>query len=381
MSLGPGSRLGPYEIAAQIGAGGMGEVYRATDTNLGRQVAIKILPDTVAHDAERLARFEREAKLLAALNHPNIAQIYGFERTDTIRALVMELVEGPTLADRVAQAPIPVAEVLPIARQIADALETAHEQGIVHRDLKPANIKLRADGTVKVLDFGLAKAMEPALSGVSASLANSPTLTSPAIMTGAGIVLGTSAYIAPEPARGRAVDRRADIWAFGVVLYEMLVGRQMFQGEDVTEILASVVKEQPDLSAAPPQVRRVLEACLKKDRRQRLQAIGDWRLMLDDVASTNVPVAAVPKAKRVPWLVAGAAAALLAGLAVVHFREVAPEERVLKVSVPLPAGSPGWIELSPDGRRLLVTVIQDGKSRTYLRKLDSEDWEPLTAAE
>jgi eukaryotic-like serine/threonine-protein kinase len=225
MALAPGTRLGPYEITAQIGVGGMGEVWCATDTNLGRQVAIKILPDAFAYDPDRLARFEREAKTLASLNHPNIAIIHGLEKADGIRALVMELVEGPTLADRIAQGPIPLDEALPIAKQIAEALEAAHEQVIIHRDLKPANIKLRPDGTVKVLDFGLAKALETAPHPSDAS--QSPTITSPA-MTRMGVILGTAAYMSPEQARGKPVDKRADIWAFGCVLYEMLTGRRAF---------------------------------------------------------------------------------------------------------------------------------------------------------
>src|SRR4249919_965220 len=217
MPLTPGARLGPYEILSAIGAGGMGEVHRATDTNLGRQVAIKVLPEAFAQDAERLARFEREAKTLAALNHPHIAQIYGLEKSSGIQALVMELVEGPTLSDRIAQGVVPIDEALPIAKQIAEALEAAHEQGIIHRDLKPANIKVREDGTVKVLDFGLAKAMEPP-AGSSPSMSMSPTITTPA-MTHAGIILGTAAYMSPEQAKGRPLDKRADIWAFGAILF------------------------------------------------------------------------------------------------------------------------------------------------------------------
>src|SRR5215216_2609057 len=225
MPLTPGTRLGPYEIAAQIGVGGMGEVYRATDTNLARQVAIKVLPASVAADPDRLARFDREAKTLAALNHPNIAAIYGLEKSSGITALVMELVEGPTLADRIAQGAIPIDEALPIAGQIAEALEAAHEQGIIHRDLKPANIKVRTDGTVKVLDFGLAKALDPV--GSRPDVSQSPTITSPA-MTQAGVILGTAAYMSPEQAKGRPVDKRADIWAFGCVLFEMLTGQRAF---------------------------------------------------------------------------------------------------------------------------------------------------------
>src|SRR4029453_9040398 len=219
MALAPGSRIGPFEITTQIGVGGMGEVYRATDTNLKRAVAIKVLPDAVAFDSERLARFQREAEVLASLNHPNIAQIYGLESIDGTKALVMELVDGPTLADRMAKGPISIDEALAIAKQIAEALEAAHEQGIVHRDLKPANIKLRPDGTVKVLDFGLAKAVEPVFSASSAVTA-SPTMTSPALMSGAGMLLGTAAYMSPEQARGRPVNRRTDVWAFGCVLFE-----------------------------------------------------------------------------------------------------------------------------------------------------------------
>src|SRR5499427_1505359 len=227
MALAAGARFGPYEILSPLGAGGMGEVYRARDTKLNRDVAIKILPTEFALDAERLVRFKREAQLLAALNHPNIGHIYGFDDANGIHALILELVEGLTLADRIAQGPIPLGEALPIARQIAEALEAAHEQEIVHRDLKPANIKIRADGTVKVLDFGLAKALDPKGTTATADLTNSPTITSPA-MTHAGMILGTAAYMSPEQAKGRAVDRRTDVWAFGAVLYEMFTGARAF---------------------------------------------------------------------------------------------------------------------------------------------------------
>ena len=230
MPLTPGTRLGPYEVTAQIGVGGMGEVYRATDTKLKRDVAVKVLPAEVASDSERLARFQREAEVLASLNHPNIAAIYGLEDSADTKALVMELVEGPTLADRIAQGAIPIDEALPIAKQIAEALEAAHEQGIIHRDLKPANVKVRPDGTVKVLDFGLAKAMEPT-AAMSASASMSPTITTPA-MTQMGMILGTAAYMSPEQAKGRVADKRSDVWAFGAVLYEMLTGKRAFAGED-----------------------------------------------------------------------------------------------------------------------------------------------------
>jgi eukaryotic-like serine/threonine-protein kinase len=319
-----GARLGSYEIAAQIGKGGMGEVYRAIDTNLGRHVAIKILPDTVAHDAERLARFEREAKTLAALNHSNIAQIYGFERTGGVPALVMELVEGPTLADRIAQGPIPCDEALPIARQIAEALEAAHEQGIVHRDLKPANIKLRADGTVKVLDFGLAKALDPISAG-GIDAATSPTITSPAMMTGVGMLLGTAAYMSPEQARGKPVDRRADIWAFGCVLYEMLTGRRAFEGEDVSLTISQILQRDPAFDAlpadVPARVRQTVHLCLRKPLKERLTDVGAARLMLEGAfepaaVPATVPATAVQTTWRraVPFLLIAIAVAVLGGI-------------------------------------------------------------------
>src|SRR5580765_3343054 len=244
MALNTGTRIGPYEVVSAIGAGGMGEVYRATDTKLKRQVAIKILPPSVAADHDRLARFQREAEVLASLNHPNIAGIYGLEESGGVSALVMELVEGEDLSRRIARGAIPVDEALPYARQIAEALEAAHEQGIVHRDLKPANIKVRSDGTAKVLDFGLAKAMEPA-AGSSPNVSQSPTLTTPA-MTHAGMLLGTAAYMSPEQAKGRAADKRSDMWAFGCVLFEMLTGTRAFEGEDVSDTLAAVLRGEPN---------------------------------------------------------------------------------------------------------------------------------------
>jgi serine/threonine protein kinase len=260
MSLGAGTRVGPYEIQALLGAGGMGEVYRARDTKLGRDVALKILPDSFAGDSEPLARFEREARTLASLNHPHIAHLHGFEEAGPTRALVMELVDGEDLAQRLRHGPIPLDEALAIAKQIAEALEAAHEQGIVHRDLKPANIKVREDGTVKVLDFGLAKALDKG-SGTgdqgsaddANQLLNSPTITSPA-MTMRGMILGTAAYMAPEQAKGKPVDKRADIWAFGCVLYEMLTGRRAFSGDDVSDTLASVLKANVDWTVVPPPV-------------------------------------------------------------------------------------------------------------------------------
>ena len=278
MTLSAGTKLGSYEITGAIGAGGMGEVYRARDAKLGRDVALKSLPERFARDTERMSRFQREAKVLASLNHPNIASIYGLEDSGQTHALVMELVEGPTLADRVKQGPIPIGEALRIAKQICEALEYAHEHGIVHRDLKPANVKVTNDDAVKVLDFGLAKAFEGDASSID--IANSPTISRMA--TQAGVLLGTAAYMSPEQAKGKAVDRRADIWGFGCVLYEMLTGKMAFQGETVTDTLAAVIRAEPDWSqlpaATPIRVRVLLQRCLQKDTKQRLQAIGmNWR--------------------------------------------------------------------------------------------------------
>ncbi len=308
MALEIGSRLGHYDVTALIGEGGMGQVYQATDTKLKRQVAIKILPEAFAADPDRLARFQREAQVLASLNHPNIAAIYGLEEADATRALVLELVEGPTLEDRIKQGPIPVDEALPIAKQIAEALEAAHEAGVIHRDLKPANIKVRDDGTVKVLDFGLAKALDTTPQG-DPSL--SPTLTAGA--TQMGVILGTAAYMSPEQARGKPVDKRADIWAFGAVLYEMLTGQRAFAGGDVSEVLASVLAREPDWALLPRDVSPVLgtylRRCLHKDPKQRVHDIADVRLALEGAFETAVkaPVSAGDPFWRrrvsVAWLV------------------------------------------------------------------------------
>ena len=282
MLLSAGTRLGPYEIVSQLGAGGMGEVYRARDSNLGRSVAIKVLPSQVANDHEMLDRFRREARVLASLNHPNIASIYGFEDSDK-PGLVMELVEGQTLADRLRAGPMPVDEALPIAKQICEALEYAHERSIIHRDVKPANIKVTADGTVKLLDFGLAKALEGPVA--SSDVLSSPTLTN--LATQAGVILGTAAYMPPEQAKGRPVDRRADIWGFGCVLFEMLAGRMPFRGESVTDTLAEIIKTEPDWKLLPANtpkpVRTLLQRCLKKDPKQRLQAIGEARIVIEEL--------------------------------------------------------------------------------------------------
>ena len=349
MALTPGTRLGVYEVTAQIGVGGMGEVYRATDTNLKRSVAIKVLPASVAGDADRLARFQREAEVLAALNHPNIAAIYGLEKTPDFTALVMELVEGEDLSQRIAKGAIPLDEALPIAKQIADALEAAHEQGIIHRDLKPANIKVRSDGTVKVLDFGLAKAMEPA-AGSSPSMSMSPTITTPAMMTGVGMILGTAAYMSPEQAKGRVADKRSDVWAFGCVLYEMLTGQRAFAGDDVGEVLAEVIKVNVDWrrleavrnAALVTLVRR----CLRKEPRQRPGDGGAIRLEIDEAIAS--PVMMLSEARRrsnipVTWAIAGAIVAMVAAAAATLFLHAPvparPAMPTAHVVLPLPSGT------------------------------------------
>jgi serine/threonine protein kinase/Tol biopolymer transport system component len=397
MPLSPGARLGPYEITAQIGVGGMGEVYRATDTHLKRSVAIKVLPDAVSADPERLARFQREAEVLASLNHPNIAQVYGLEKSQAIgSALVMELVEGPTLAERIAATPMPVDEALAIARQIVESLEAAHEQGIVHRDLKPANVKVREDGTVKVLDFGLAKALEPASAPRSlspSSITLSPTITTPA-MTQVGFILGSAAYMSPEQARGKTVDRRTDIWAFGCVLYEMLTGKRAFDADDVSLTLARVLERDVDLTvlpaAVPPRVRQVIATCLRKDVRQRLQAIGDVRLALDGVFETAPPVATIDRAapRRPLWLRVAPFAALTAiaaaAIGFVALRRDSPPQ-VTRFQIHAPAGSTlplGTPAISPDGRTIAYTVTDaQGVTQIHVRPLDSIETRVLPGTE
>ena len=276
MALTAGTTLGTYEVTALIGQGGMGEVYQARDTKLDRDVALKVLPEAFTSDPDRLARFEREAKVLASLNHPNIGSIYGLEESDGVKALVLELIEGPTLADRIAEGPIPLDEALPIAKQIAEALEAAHEQGVIHRDLKPANIKVKADGTVKVLDFGLAKAFQP--DAADPNMSQSPTVSLTAAATQMGMVIGTAAYMSPEQASGKTVDKRADVWAFGAVLFEILAGRKPFVGDDVSDTLALVLKFEPEWetlpAGTPVAVRRLLRRCLAKDPKKRLREVG-----------------------------------------------------------------------------------------------------------
>jgi len=391
MAIQSGTRVGPYEITGAIGAGGMGEVYRARDPKLGRDVAIKVLPEAFARDAERMARFQREAKVLASLNHSNIASIYGLEDSSSTRALVMELVEGPTLADRVRQGPIPIDESVRIARQIADALEYAHERGIVHRDLKPSNVKLTTDDAVKVLDFGLAKALEGDVAAVDIS--TSPTISRAA--TQAGILLGTAAYMAPEQAKGKAADRRADIWAFGCVLYEMLTGKQTFTGETVTDTLAAVIMRDPDLSQLPPatpmRVRVLLQRCLQKDPKQRLQAIGDARISLDEVLSgtsdtTPQPQASLAQRWRL-WLTYSVAGLLALGMALfafLYFRTNQHTSQVVRFEIPLPekVNQAGDIALSPDGRKLaFIGTGADGQGRLWVRSIDALDSQPLQGTE
>jgi serine/threonine protein kinase/Tol biopolymer transport system component len=401
-----GQQLGPYEIIGLLGAGGMGDVYRARDTQLNRDVAIKILPELFALDPDRLVRFKREAQVLASLNHPNIAAIYGLTDGGGLQGLVLEFVAGPTLADRIADGPIPIDEAVVIARQIANALEAAHEQGIVHRDLKPANIKLRPDGTVKVLDFGLAKLASPSDPERSDHrfVSQSPTLTTPA-MTQMGVILGTAAYMSPEQARGKALDKRTDIWAFGCVLYEMLSGQRAFAGDDVTDTLAAIVRGEPDWTRLPPEtpagVRRLLRRALEKDRARRLADMADARLELDDAASTFV--ADTPRLKtggreRLAWLAATVVLLFTAiVLTVALFRNrpsasapvrafaLPPGDWVLGNSAIATAGivaPEGRLAMSPDGRQLaFVAADSTGRRMLWIRSMDSPEVRVLDGSE
>jgi Tol biopolymer transport system component len=376
MTLTTGTKLGSYEVASQIGAGGMGEVYQAHGTKLGRDVAIKILPEAFAHDPERLSRFQREAKMLAALNHPNIAHIYGLEENASAVYLVMELVPGDTLADRIKRdGAIPVEEALAIAKQIAEALETAHEKGIVHRDLKPANVKVTPEGKVKVLDFGLAKAF--AGDAANEDVSNSPTLSMAATMQ--GVILGTAAYMSPEQARGKAVDRRADIWSFGVVLHEMLTGQQLFAGETVTDTLAQVITKEPDLERIPATLQRLLRWCLEKDPNKRLRDITDGMVLVDEGPGQN---AANGRAKAFfiwPWAIAAAACVVALGFAWVHFREKAanpPEAYRFTIRLPenVSFTRSAQVVLSPDGRRVAFPAAgPDGRTTVWVQDMDGEE--------
>ncbi|HVS14949.1 MAG TPA: protein kinase, partial [Thermoanaerobaculia bacterium] len=395
-----GNRLGPYEITAKLGEGGMGEVWRATDSRLKREVALKVLPAAFTEDRERLARFEREAQLLAQLHHSNIASIFGLEESDGVRALVMELVEGPTLAERLAAGPLPVEDALGIALQIALALEEAHEKGIIHRDLKPQNIKASPEGRVKVLDFGLAKAMDPAGApsgaGAASHLAKSPTLTKGATVH--GMILGTAAYMAPEQAKGMAVDKRADIWAFGVVLYEMLVGASLFAGDSVGDTLAAVIRGDIDLQRLPPAtpqaIRMLLRRCLERNPRNRLHDIADARIVIEEVLAGRSEETAVTgragstgRTARWRWLVA--ALGLVGGIvaAGVGFRLAGgPDPVVVKAAIPAPPGAtfffdpghPGPAALAPAGDRIAFTARDAaGALLLWVRELDDLVARPL----
>jgi serine/threonine protein kinase len=404
-----GSRIGPYEILSPIGAGGMGEVYRARDSRLGRDVAIKVLPRAFSEDPDRRARFEREARVLAALNHPHIAAIHGFEEAAGVGALVLELVEGPTLADRLRQGAVPVGEAIAIARQIAAGLESAHEKGIIHRDLKPANIKLTAgDGAVKLLDFGLAKALEPRADG---DPSQSPTLTSAG--TRVGMILGTAAYMSPEQARGQALDKRTDIWSLGCVLYEMLAGRRAFPGQTISETVAAVIADEPDWAALPQalpaRVLWLMRRCLEKDSRRRLHDIADARIELDELGesaatrsgalrdysrSDGASVSAKKNTRELlAWITAGALLVALAA-ALALGRGAGPDaastdRRTYNVSIILPdglralPGNPsGRFALSPDGRRLAVVASDEiGRSMLWIRPLDTSAAQPLAGTE
>jgi len=416
-----GTQPAHYKSTGELGAGGMGEVWRAEDEKLGREVALKILPAEFADDEQRLTRFQREAIVLASLNHPNIAHLYGLESIEVSGAndgtgdnsklktqnseltapavtfLVMELVEGDDLSDRISRSPIPVDEAVPIALQIAEALEAAHEQGIVHRDLKPANIKLKADGTVKVLDFGLAKAWET--DNTDASLSLSPTMTQHA--TAAGLILGTAAYMSPEQARGQSVDRRADIWAFGVVLWEMLTGRKLFEGDTVSDVLASVLKETPPLDALPAKtpafLRRLTARCLDKDSKTRLRDIGEARIALaraeEDTSTESVAkdaAEAPPWRRRVPWLAAGLATIVALALGVLWFTRTVPEPPVIRFETPPPENgrfhlspdNPGPVAVSPDGTMLAYSGrTADGVIQLWVRALDEAEARALPGTE
>ena len=358
-----GKRLNHYEVLEKIGAGGMGEVYRARDTRLDRDVAIKILPESFLGDADRLARFEREAKLLASLNHANIASIHGLEEAESMRFLVLELVEGEDLSERIARGPIPVSEAMVIARQIAEGLEDAHTQGVIHRDLKPANIKVTPEGKVKILDFGLAKAMDPDSDPSAHALSQSPTIMSGA--TEHGVILGTAAYMSPEQARGKATDYRTDIWAFGCVLFEMLTGSACYSGETVTDILTGIIHREPELDAlpeVPPGLRRTIERCLRKDAHQRLQHIGDARIEIDDALAGGTDAAVAPGAvapgRRWTGWVAGAVMGILFGVAGMLLLPSDAPERVSVQGVRFAVAPPPGVSflnspvLSPDGRWL-----------------------------
>jgi len=396
----PGSSLLQYRLAERIGEGGMGVVWRATDSALGRDAAIKFLPEGFAGDPERLARFEREAKLLASLSHPNIAAVYGLHLVDGVRFLAMEMVKGEDLAERLRRGPMPVDDAIAAGRQIADALEAAHENGVIHRDLKPANVRVTAGGTIKVLDFGLAKAFDTAPASGPARSGQSATVTS--LGSVVGVILGTAAYMSPEQARGKPVDRRTDIWAFGCVLYEMLTGKRPFDGETVSDSIGRILQTDADLGALPAgtprAVRELIARCLVKDPKQRLRDMGDARLALEDAARggaesvTSAGPGRTAPAKRtwLPWTVAGiAVVATVATLAFTPRGDSAarPKRSTTFLALNAPGGmrfsdQPGDVAVAPDGRSIAVVAApEDGTSRLYLRRFDDPDWHALTGTE
>ena len=405
MTLAAGTRLGPYEIVSSLGAGGMGEVYRARDTRLDRDVAVKILPDAFAKDPDRVARLDREAKLLASLNHPHIAAIYSLEHVGDVRALVMELVEGDTLDARMFRGQgMDLEEALDIAWQIAEGLEAAHAKGIIHRDLKPANIKVDPDGKVKLLDFGLAKAFGTDSGALGGNPSLSPTMA-PAV-TASGLILGTAAYMSPEQARGRPVDARTDIWAFGCVLFELLSGKKLFPGETITDVLASVVRAEPEWTAlpatTPPSIRRLLKRCLKKDPSERLHHIGDARLEIREV-DVETPMAApgsgvheampLPPTRAagwqrfVPWALVGILSAVVVALGAAAFRTAPLKRDVARLELQLPQGVEPFttasrtLAISPDGTRLAFVGLRNSVRMIYVRRLDRFEVEPLRGTE
>src|SRR6202521_3645350 len=398
MALASGTRLGSYEVVAQIGAGGMGEVYQAHDTKLGRDVAIKVLPEAFAHDPDRLSRFQREAKMLASLNHPNIATIYGLEQSEGLHYLVMELVSGQTLAERIHAGALKIDEALKVGGQIAEALEAAHEKGLIHRDLKPANVKVTGEGRVKVLDFGLAKAYS---GDCGVDLSNAPTLTT--MGTEEGRILGTPAYMSPEQARGKAVDKRTDIWALGTVLYELLTGKRAFRGETPSDTLAAVLEREPDWQVLPPatspKIRDLLRRCMQKDSQHRLRDIGDARIEIEEalVAPATAEPPAAAKGIRtfgrrtlissLGILLLGAA---IAGLAIWNLKPsfAPPPQPVSRLVINLPPGqqlagleSGSAVALSPDGTYLAYVARQSGNQQLYLRAMDSQEAKPIPGTE